>query len=148
MELKIPPVLVLMVAALLMWLSAKLLPDTLLPRLPLLALLLFSAGAGVIAAGISAFRRVGTTVNPLEPGQSSGVVSDGIYRFSRNPMYLGMVLMLAGWALWLGQAAAWPGVAGFAAYIHRFQILPEERILSAKFGAAYQAYCRNTRRWL
>lgn len=147
MELKVPPVLALMVAALLMWLAAKWLPDAFLPRLPLCALLLFSAGTAVIAAGIAAFKRIGTTVNPLAPGQSSGIVSDG-YRFSRNPMYLGMVLMLAGWALWLGQAAAWLGAAGFAAYIHRFQILPEERILSAKFGAAYQTYCRNTRRWL
>lgn len=148
MELKIPPVLALIIAALLMWLSAKWLPDTFLPRLPLLALLLFSAGAGVIVAGIAAFKRVGTTINPLEPKQSSGIVSDGIYRFSRNPMYLGMVLILAGWALWLGHAIAWLGVAGFAAYIHRFQILPEERILSTKFGASYQTYCRHTRRWL
>lgn len=148
MELKIPPAAVLAVAALLMWLAGKTLPAAFLPQLPPGALLLFAAGFGVIAAGVAAFKRARTTVNPLAPEQSSGIVSDGIYRFSRNPMYLGMALMLAGWAMWLGHIAAWLGVAGFAAYIHRFQILPEERILSEKFGEQYRSYCRKVRRWL
>ena len=63
-------------------------------------------------------------------------------------MYLGMALLLAAWALHLAQTAAWTGVAVFAAWITRFQIIPEERILTGKFGDAYRAYCRRTRRWI
>ena len=149
MELKIPPLLVLAATAFMMWLTTKILPPTALtPQQPWCARLLFVAGGCIIAAGIAAFNRARTTVNPMNPELSSGMVSNGIYRFSRNPMYLGMTFILAGWALWLEQATAWLGVIGFAAYIHRFQILPEERILAAKFGASYQAYCRSTRRWL
>ena len=76
------------------------------------------------------------------------MVTDGIYRYSRNPMYLGMALLLAAWALWLGNAAAWLGIVLFVALINRYQIRPEERILAAKFGDDYHSYCRRTRRWL
>lgn len=100
------------------------------------------------AGGVAAFRRHRTTVNPHTPDKSRLIVADGIYRFSRNPMYLGMVLLLAAWAQHLAQAAAWAGVAVFAAWITRFQIIPEERVLSAQFGDAYRAYCRRTRRWI
>lgn len=148
MELKIPPVLLLLLTAALMWLSARLLPDFALPAPTWAAFITSSAGLAVIAAGVYAFRRARTTVNPRTPEKSSGIVSDGIYRFTRNPMYLGMVLILAGWALQLGQAAAWPWLAVFAAYLTRFQILPEERMLAAKFGGAYTDYCRRVRRWL
>ena len=76
------------------------------------------------------------------------MVTDGIYRYSRNPMYLGMALLLAAWALWLGNAAALLGIVLFVALINRYQIRPEERILAAKFGDDYRNYCRRTRRWL
>lgn len=148
MELKIPPVLVLAAAAVLMRLLVWLLPFAPLHTPLWLAVLPAVSGAVVIACGIRAFAKAQTTLNPMDPEQSGGIVSDGIYRFSRNPMYLGMVLMLSGCALWLGYAAAWVGVAGFAAYIGHFQIIPEERALAAKFGAEYAAYCRKTRRWL
>lgn len=148
MELKIPPVLLLILTAALMWLSARLLPDFPLPAAAWAAGITAAAGLAVIGAGIYAFRRARTTVNPHTPEKSSGIVSDGIYRFTRNPMYLGMMLILTGWALWLGQTAAWPWIALFAAYLTRFQIRPEERILAAKFGTAYTDYCRRVRRWL
>ncbi|MGF6147737.1 Putative protein-S-isoprenylcysteine methyltransferase [Kingella potus] len=147
LELKIPPLAVMLLCAVLMYALAAWRPAD-LPAMPWLAVLVAAAAFGIMLAGVAAFHRHRTTANPHTPEQSRLVVSDGIYRFSRNPMYLGMVLLLAAWALQLAQAAAWAGVAVFAAYITRFQIIPEERILSVRFGEAYRAYCCQTRRWL
>lgn len=72
----------------------------------------------------------------------------GPYRFTRNPMYLGMVLILLAWCLWLGNAAALLALAAFVGYITRFQIVPEERALAGRFGAAYEDYRRRVRRWV
>lgn len=148
MDLKIPPVAVWFVCAALMLAAARLLPGA-LPEVPIL-LPLLTAGAGISTAlaGAAAFRRARTTVNPLRPEQSSRIVCSGMFRYTRNPMYLGMALALCGWALYLAHWAAWPGVPLFAAYLTRFQILPEERILLRKFGEPYRLYCTQVRRWL
>ena len=114
----------------------------------LMTLLLVALGGAADLAGLLAFRRHRTTVNPLAPQNSSTVVQDGIYRYSRNPMYLGMALLLTAWAVWLAQPACLLVLPLFVAYITRFQILPEERILLARFGAPYQDYLRRVRRWL
>jgi len=72
----------------------------------------------------------------------------GIYRFTRNPMYVGLALVLLGWAALLSSPWALLGPLVFVLYINRFQIAPEERVLSAKFGAAYTEYIARVRRWL
>ena len=87
-------------------------------------------------------------MNPTKPEASSAVVSDGIYRFSRNPMYLSLLTGLAGWALFLENAAALLVLPMFVAYMNRFQIKPEERALLEKFGSSYAEYMRSVRRWL
>jgi protein-S-isoprenylcysteine O-methyltransferase Ste14 len=94
-----------------------------------------------------AFRRAGTTVNPLHPASSRALVTTGLHRMSRNPMYLGHTLLLAAWACWLQHPAALVGVPLYAAYVTRYQIIPEERALSVTFGAAYAAYRARVRRW-
>ena len=94
------------------------------------------------------FGRVGTTVNPLRPASSRVLVITGLHRLSRNPMYLGHALMLVAWACWLQHPAALVGAPLYMAYVTRYQILPEERALSATFGAAYEAYQARVRRWL
>ena len=147
LELKIPPLAVMLLCAALMSRLATWLPAA-LPAMPWFAAAVAAAGIGAILAGSAAFCRHHTTANPHTPGKSRLIVADGIYRFSRNPMYLGMALLLAAWALHLAQTAAWAGVAVFAAWIPRFQIIPEERILTGKFDDAYRAYCRRTRRWI
>lgn len=106
------------------------------------------AGGAFAVAGVAAFRRAKTTVNPLTPSAASAIVSTGVYRISRNPMYVGVVAILLGWGLWLENALALALAAVFAAYLHRFQILPEERALAGKFGPGYDAYARKVRRWL
>jgi protein-S-isoprenylcysteine O-methyltransferase Ste14 len=102
----------------------------------------------IALAGVAAFRANKTTVNPLNPGAASALVSSGVYRFSRNPMYLGFLLALAAWAIYLSNALAALFLPAFVAYMNRFQIKPEERALLAKFGAAFSQYMADVRRWV
>ncbi len=94
------------------------------------------------------FGRVGTTVNPMRPQAARHLVDDGLHRYSRNPMYLGQLLLLVAWAIFLANGPAMMLPPLFALYITRFQILPEERALAAGFGDAYVAYRGRVRRWL
>lgn len=151
LELKVPPVVLLVLAAGLMrWLASLTFPPLPLPaavRLTL-AFALGLAGLGIGLAGIVAFRRARTTVDPLHPEAATSLVSGGIYRHTRNPMYLGMLLLLAGWAAWLAAPAALLGLPVFVLCINRLQIVPEERALSARFGTAFESYRSRVRRWL
>ena len=97
---------------------------------------------------MASFRRARTTVNPLKPESASALVISGIYRHTRNPMYLGFAIILLGWCVLLGSAWAVLGVAGFVLYIGRFQIRPEERALRELFGAEFDAFCSRVRRWV
>ena len=79
---------------------------------------------------------------------ASALVTGGIYRVTRNPMYLGMLGVLAGWAVWLGNIAAWLGLPLSMALLTALQIRPEERILAERFGAEFERYAARVRRWL
>lgn len=150
LDLKIPPPLVGLACALAMVGVQALVPaaDYVWAGSQLLATVVAMCGLSLDVAGLWAFHRHRTTVNPLSPHKSSAVVQNGVYRFTRNPMYLGMALLLCAWALWRSHALAWLLLPCFVVYITRFQIQPEERILLAKFGAPYQAYLGRVRRWL
>ena len=108
------------------------------------------AAVGVLLDGIALFHflRRRTTINPLKPASASALVTGGIYRLTRNPMYLGLATLLTAWAIYLGNLAALAGVPLFILYMNRFQIAPEERALEARFGADYIAYRTRVRRWL
>lgn len=105
-------------------------------------------GLAIDVSAFLLFRRVGTTVNPLDPTRSSRLVTRGWYRISRNPMYLGQLLMLAGWALWLGSLSPLLIPPLFAWVIDRFQIRREEQALARTFGDEFATYCRHVNRWL
>ncbi|MBK7972975.1 MAG: isoprenylcysteine carboxylmethyltransferase family protein [Deltaproteobacteria bacterium] len=150
LELCVPPVAVTGLSALAMWSVAQLAPGLGLPipaRGPF-ALALAIAGAAIAAAGVAAFRSAHTTVNPTTPDASAAVVDSGIYARSRNPMYVAFGLMLAGWAAYLGNGLSLALLPAFVLYLSRFQIAPEERALTAKFGERYLDYTRRVRRWL
>ncbi|QIL83324.1 isoprenylcysteine carboxylmethyltransferase family protein [Diaphorobacter sp. HDW4A] len=149
LDLKIPPPLVGIAAAALMYGVAHWFPAAAfaLPARVGLATLIAVCGVTIDLSALFAFHRHRTTVNPLAPGKTSAIVSNGVYRFTRNPMYLGMLVLLLAWCVWLGNVAALVGPVLFAAYITRFQILPEERILLAKFGEPYLQYMGRVRRW-
>jgi protein-S-isoprenylcysteine O-methyltransferase Ste14 len=105
-------------------------------------------GCLVCLIGVVQFQGSSTTVNPTRPSLSTSLVTDGIYRFTRNPMYLGFGLMLAGEGVILGSILALILVPVYGAYITRFQILPEERILKVKFGDTYQRFLAEVPRWI
>jgi len=150
LELKIPPDVVWVVVAALMWLVSRVTtgfgaPEALRRALALILVLL---GAGLIVAARLALNRAGTTWHPSEPDRSRALVTSGVYRFSRNPTYLGMEVVLLGWAVMLASPAAALVSGLFVAYIARFQIRPEEKILSATLGEEHLDYSKRVRRWV
>jgi len=150
LETKIPPPLVAIFIALVMLGVARLTLSADVGgalRLGVAALIAVSGGA-VAAAGARTFRRVGTTTNPTQPQTASTLVTSGIYRYTRNPMYVGLATVLVAWAVALSSVWALLGPLAFVLYINRFQIAPEERALTALFGPPYTAYMQQVRRWL
>lgn len=152
LELKMPPPLMTLLGALGMWLIARSFPDLTLEvpahfRLAACTGLLLCAGFLEIY-GLRAFYRQGTAVTPLQPKAASALVSEGVYRYSRNPMYCGLALLLGAWATYLANPLAFAVLPLFVAAMNRFQIVPEERALEARFGKAYADYRKSVRRWL
>ena len=147
---KIPPPIVGIACAALAWAVARSAPglEVAWALQPVVVAILAALGLGIDLWALLAFRSARTTVNPLAPGRSSVVVTAGIYRVSRNPMYLGMALLLLAWCVYLGNPLALLSLVLFCAYITRFQILPEERLLLARFGAPYASYLAQVRRWI
>jgi protein-S-isoprenylcysteine O-methyltransferase Ste14 len=150
LEHKIPPPLVAAAIALLMWPLSSLLPGVVVADGIRLAVAISIALAGFVfaLAGVIAFRHSRTTVNPLHPEQATALVTGGVYRVSRNPMYTGLLLCLLAWAIYLASPLALAGPVAFILFINRFQIAPEEKILTEKFGRPFAAYCTSVRRWL
>ena len=151
LELKIPPLLVFAIATILECLSSLVPPEV--PSGSGLAGAIFAtvcllSSLALIAAAVLEFRRSQTTVDPTSPAKASSIVGSGVYNFSRNPMYLAMVLMLLALGIYLWRVAGIFIIAGFVAYITRFQIIPEERILTNKFGKDFETYRRRVRRWI
>jgi len=112
------------------------------------ALALACIGQSISITGMVVFRRAKTTMNPMKASAASSLVSNSVYRFTRNPMYLGLLLTLVAWAAFLSNPLGVLWVPAFVLYINRFQITPEERVLSSLFGAEYAAYRNRVRRWL
>ncbi|MCR9195844.1 MAG: isoprenylcysteine carboxylmethyltransferase family protein [Hyphomonas sp.] len=150
MKLIIPPPLVGLLTGAGMWGLAKAFPGLVIDGsfLRWSAIAVMGGGILIEAVSVLAFLRARTTVTPLKPEKASTLVVGGLYRVSRNPMYLGMLILLIGWALWLSNPASLLLLPVFVIYLTVFQIKPEEAVLSEKFGADYDAYCRRVRRWI
>jgi protein-S-isoprenylcysteine O-methyltransferase Ste14 len=150
LELKIPPPVVALVLALVMGLALFFGPRPSVAsafRLPA-AFIIALMGIGFSFAGLVAFRKAHTTVNPLQPEKASALVTSGVYRITRNPMYVGLLMLLLAWATFLSAIWSLAGPLVFYGYMNRFQIEPEERVLNKLFGEAFQAYTSQVRRWL
>lgn len=143
--------LVFIVCLLLTWLLGMGVPQ---PRLPGgviadgLYWMLMAAAACLLLVSQWQFYRAGTTVNPLRPEAASRLLQSGVFAFSRNPVYLAMLLVIVAFALRQGPASGLLGGAFFYLHLNRLQILPEERALAQRFGDEYHAYCARVRRWL
>ncbi|EGN76233.1 putative protein-S-isoprenylcysteine methyltransferase [Idiomarina sp. A28L] len=153
LELKIPPLVLVLIIATDMWLLSWIFGSWLelgwLFLTPAV-LLWLSIAFGVLlpVLGVLEFRKHKTTVNPMQPKESVAVVKSGVYRFTRNPMYLGFFFLLLGFALWLGNLVAFVMLPVYLWFLTRFQIIPEERILLDNFGKPYADYMQQVRRWV
>jgi len=150
LELRIPPPVVALIFAGPMALCAQALPtlSVPVPRRVELAFAVAVLGLGVDVVAVVSFVYAKTTINPRAPDASRSLVMSGIYSVTRNPMYVGLTLLLTAWGLYLSNALALFLVIGFATYLTRYQIRPEERVLREKFGPAYDNYARRVRRWI
>ncbi len=149
LENRIPPPLLMLGIGILMgatllsaepaWISAGI-------RLGLAVIFFVAAGLFGLPAFL-AFGKAKTTIDPVHVDRASNLVTSGIYRLTRNPMYVGLSLLLFSWSGWLGRPLSTVGPIAFIAFINRFQIVPEERALASMFGQAYTDYRQSVRRW-
>ncbi|THV59683.1 isoprenylcysteine carboxylmethyltransferase family protein [Flagellimonas alvinocaridis] len=149
MNLRIPPALVLLIFGGLMYVLDEFLPFgefDFFGRTTLVSILV-GLGVLVMLIAIIQFFWAKTTVDPLNPQKAKKLVTNGIYNFTRNPMYLGMLLFLLAFGLWLGNAFNTLLAAGFVSYMNHFQIRNEEKALEEVFGKEYRMYSKITRRW-
>jgi protein-S-isoprenylcysteine O-methyltransferase Ste14 len=150
LEHRIPPPVVALLIAMAMWGVAQGLPALQVPGILRfgLANTLFAVGIILAALGIRALRQARTTINPVQPELAAAIVTSGVYRYTRNPMYVGLAGVLTGWAAFLAVPWTLFGPVVFVLFITRFQIIPEENALGLKFSLEYGAYKNKVRRWL
>lgn len=150
MKLKLPPVIVVAITALLMWLIDKYLSLEFISfNTPRWSIIFTSIlGIGCIVLGVIQFSVKKTTVNPHKPEDSTSLVSSGIYSISRNPMYLGMLILLVFYGLFLGNGLVFLTLPIFVWYMNSFQIKPEEEMMIQLFGDEYKDYQKRVRRWI
>lgn len=145
---KVPPPVVFLLAGFLMWFLSSGAHAPVGSIRVIGIVLCWLAGTAFSIAGIVSFKKARTTVNPLKPEAASTLVVSGVYQVTRNPMYVGLALLLVAWSLYLGSPLSLLGFIAFVAYITRFQIMPEEKAMLTLFGDAYSQYAQRVRRWL
>jgi protein-S-isoprenylcysteine O-methyltransferase Ste14 len=116
--------------------------------LRVVAVVLAIAGIALAGESLVRFVRARTTWHPTHPDRATALVIRGAYRWTRNPMYLGLLLVLAGWAAWLGSVAPLLVIVAWVFVMTRLQIEPEERALLERFGGDYAQYRDSVRRWI
>ena len=150
MKPRVPPPLLALIAALIMWVLHRSLPiaQGIVAPWNRPGIIAAALGVAIVVSAFRRFQRVQTTVNPLHPEKATQLVTDGVFGISRNPMYLGLTLILIGWAIWLGSLSVWLIPLLFPFAITYVQIIPEERALSQLFGTQYLAYRHDVSRWI
>ena len=151
LELKIHPPIILVSCGVFAWLiSITAATPFDFPKNVTITFAIITVIVGLVLAisAIFKFHRAETTLDPTKPGDSSVLVTSGVFRFTRNPMYLALLLILVGWVVYLGSIAGFIVPLIFITYISRFQIRPEERYLASRFGKAYSDYCNEVKRWI
>ena len=150
LQLKIPPPIYALLTALVMWLSSQYIPVAQLIKEPVnnVGILLMLLALCMDFSSLYLFLKKRTTPNPMKPEFTTGLVTHGFYKISRNPMYLGMLTILFGLAIYLGNLTAFLVLPAFYFVITEMQIKPEEQMLEQKFGEEYLDYKSKVRRWL
>lgn len=150
LKLKIPPLLLTILFGLVMWVISLCTKSLIIPDVTRLVLSLGLSAFGFIVSlsGVASFRAAKTTVNPLSPSETTSLVTTGVYKFSRNPMYLGFLLVLIGWGVFLSNLYSLSLAVLFVFYMNTFQIQPEEHIIQKIFGREFDEYQERVRRWI
>ena len=153
LELKCPPPIVMLISALMAMIISQRNFEFIQQELTnvdtfIWPLVFLIAGIALAIAGIKEFAHFKTTIHPTHPEHTSSLVTTGIYQLTRNPMYLGLLVVLLGWADFLDSFLAFTGPLFFFLYISVFQIKPEEVVMKSKFSSEFSEYCSHVRRWL
>ena len=148
MKTKIPPPIVTLVSALLIFFSKELFPNYAFDYQSMLSIVIFVSGLMILISAVSLFKKKETTVNPMNPEKASSLVVDGVFKHTRNPMYLGMSVVLLSISIQFNLIGGLLIVSFFMAYITVFQIIPEEEAMEENFGEEYLSFKRSTRRWI
>jgi protein-S-isoprenylcysteine O-methyltransferase Ste14 len=150
LELKVPPLIVMFFIMCLMYLVSVLFSSFNIDFLfqTFMSIETFVSGLVVSIAGIYILKDEETTISPLTPKNASKLVVNGIYKFTRNPMYLGMSIMLLAWLIFLGNSLNIFNIILYILYMNRYQIIPEEKVLEKLFGDEFLSYKLKVRRWL
>ncbi|WED28163.1 isoprenylcysteine carboxylmethyltransferase family protein [Vibrio sp. DW001] len=150
LELKVPPVFVFLVCLCLMyWFHSLSALFTIGVPISNVVLAICFVGAGYFGlSGIYEFKKAKTSVHPVDINKTTSVVDTGVYKLTRNPMYFGLLLLLFGFGYWLQDLSSLAVCVLFVMYMNRFQIGPEERHLTSKFGKGYTDYQNKVRRWI
>ena len=150
MRLKIPPVLQTLIFGLSIWITDKYLTidKFSFSGQKILALSIFLIGATVGLVSVWQFYKKKTSVDPRDPSKASKLVTHGLYNLSRNPMYLGLAIILFSFVLWLGNIFTLIPLLLFIWFNTTYQIKPEEEVLENLFGEDFSIYCKKVRRWI
>ena len=148
METKIPPPIVTSVFGLLIYFSKGIFPVIENQITFYVGILLIFLGFFILITAVKSFKKSKTTVNPLNPEKATKLVTEKIFKYSRNPMYLGMTAMLGSLALFFNVIGGIMLIALFCTYITKYQIIPEEKVMKNLFKEEFEEYKKTTRRWL
>lgn len=147
LELKIPPLLLMVIFGIVSFFISKVDPFK-FERLRYSSILLTCTASLISLWSVVIFKNEKTTVDPMNPSKSNRLVVKGIYKYSRNPMYLSFYLWLLAWSIYLGSPMSIVFSLFFVLYLSIFQIQPEEKVLIEKFGKSYEDYTESVRRWI
>ena len=145
---KFPPPLVALTFGFLINYTKNIFPKIEIENKIIFGSFMIISGLIIILSAIILFKKYQTTITPLNPSNATKLITDGIYRFSRNPMYLGLSLMLLGISIILNLTGGFFLIPLFILYLNIFQIIPEENAMVDLFKNEFLEYKKNVRRWI
>lgn len=148
LKTKIPPPIIAIAFIVILYISSLWMDRFIFEGQSIFSLFIFILGLGCVLSASTQFRRINTTVNPLHPESASHLVVDGIFKFTRNPMYVGLCAVILAFGFYVGTWFVFILLPLFVISINYLQIVPEEVALQKLFGDEYVSYCNSVRRWI
>ena len=148
MNNKIPPPVVTLICCIIIYFSRSLFPEITFQSINIISVLILLTGIGTLLTAASSFKKYQTTINPLQPDKATHLVVSGIFGISRNPMYLGMALILLAISVKFNLVGGIIITFTFISFITKFQIIPEEKAMMKLFADEFSHYKKQTRRWI